>query len=119
MASNNGADERKRQDHIDTLDRTVEAAAAEDLAKLPPLDDVHEACESLREPGTPNPVDRIKSSGNVKEMTNPVLKQLGEDCEVIRDAAKQIDANNKQNNTIGGEVSEERANAKDGKSRII
>ncbi|MCU1064784.1 hypothetical protein [Stenotrophomonas maltophilia] len=119
MASNKSADERTRQDHIETLDRAVEAAAEKDLRKLPPLDDIHEACESLREPGTPNPVDKVKSSGNVKEMTDPVLKELGKDCEVIRDAAKQQDANNAQNKTIGAEVSEESAHSKEGTPRVI
>ncbi len=119
MASNNNANERTRQDHIDTLDRAVEAAAGNDLRKLPPLDDIHEACESLREPGTPNPVNKIKSSGNVKVMTDPVLKELGKDCEVIRDAAKQEDANNEQNETIGAEVSEDSANSEDGKPRVM
>jgi len=119
MASNNDAREKTRQDHIDTLDRAVEATAEKDLRKLPPLDDIHEACESLKAPGKPNPVDKIKSAGDVKEMTNPVLDELGKDCRAIRDDAKQEDANNEQNKTIGTEVSDSKENSEHGKSRVM
>lgn len=98
MDDENEEVKKTRQESIETLDRATEAASNHDTGKLPGLDSIRKAAETLLGPNNRrNPVDKIETKADgSKEMTTDVLDQLANDCKEVSDEAKAIDASKQQ-----------------------